>query len=109
MRMVQAIIRPEKLDQVKKALEMKGFIALSILEITGRGEQKGILLEYRGENVEVDTLPKIMLMMVIENHDVDTVVSIIRASGRTGHIGDGKIFVLPVEMMARVRTDEEWR
>jgi nitrogen regulatory protein P-II 1 len=108
MRMVQAIIRPEKLDQVKKALEMKGFIALSILEITGRGEQKGILLEYRGENVEVDTLPKIMIMMVVENHDVKTVVSIIRASGRTGHIGDGKIFVLPVEMMARVRTDEEW-
>ena len=109
MRMVQAIIRPEKLDPVKKALEMKGFVAMSIFEITGRGEQKGILLEYRGENVEVDTLPKIMLMMVIDNHDVDMVVSIIRTSGRTGHIGDGKIFVLPVEMMAKVRTDEEWR
>ena len=109
MRMVQAIIRPERLEQVKKALEMKGFVAMSILEITGRGEQKGILLEYRGENVEVDTLPKIMLIMVVDNHDVDTVVSIIRGSGRTGHIGDGKIFVLPVEMMARVRTDEEWR
>ena len=92
MRMVQAIIRPEKLDDVKKALEVKGFV-----------------LEYRGENVEVDTLPKIMLIMVVDNHDVNTIVSIIRASGRTGHIGDGKIFVLPVEMMARVRTDEEWR
>jgi len=109
MRMVQAIIRPEKLEQVKKALEMKGFVAMSILEITGRGEQKGILLEYRGENVEVDTLPKIMLIIVVDNHDVDTIISIIRTSGRTGHIGDGKIFVLPVEMMARVRTDEEWR
>jgi nitrogen regulatory protein P-II 1 len=108
--MVQAIIRPEKLDAVKKALEAKGFVAMSILEITGRGEQKGILLEYRGENVEVDTLPKIMLMLVVnDNTDVDTIVSIIRATGRTGHIGDGKIFVLPVEMMARVRTDETWR
>lgn len=108
MKMVPAIIRPEKLDTVKKALEQKGFVAMSLFEITGRGEQKGILLEYLGKDVEVDTLPKIMLMMVVDHMDADKVVSIIRANGRTGHIGDGKIFVLPVEMMARVRTDETW-
>ncbi|MGD0080284.1 MAG: P-II family nitrogen regulator [Methanoregula sp.] len=109
MKMIHAIIRPDKLDMIKKALEEKGFVAMSILEITGRGEQKGITLEYRGEMVEVDTLPKIMLMMVVNDQDVDTIISIIRATGRTGKFGDGKIFVLPVEMMAKVRTDETWR
>ena len=109
MKMVQAIIRPEKLDMIKKALEEGGFVAMSILEITGRGEQKGITLEYRGETVEVDTLPKVMLMMVVNDQDVDSIVSTIRGAGRTGNFGDGKIFVLPVEMMARVRTDETWR
>jgi nitrogen regulatory protein P-II 1 len=108
MKMIYAMIRPEKLEAVKKALEEKGYVAMSILEITGRGEQKGILLEYRGENVEVDTLPKIMIMMAIDRHDVSKVISIIREAGRTGRIGDGKIFVLPVELMARVRTDETW-
>ncbi|MFZ1128806.1 P-II family nitrogen regulator [Methanoregula sp.] len=108
MKMVLAAVRPEKLDVIKKALEEKGFVAMSIFEMTGRGEQKGILLEYRGEDVAVDTLPKIMLMMVVNHNDLDSVISIIRASGRTGHIGDGKIFVLPVEKMARVRTDETW-
>jgi nitrogen regulatory protein P-II 1 len=109
MKMVQAIIRPEKMDTIKKALEEKGFVAMSILEITGRGEQKGITLEYRGEIVEVDTLPKIMLMMVVNDQDVDLIISIIRVAGRTGNFGDGKIFVLPVEMMAKVRTNETWR
>jgi nitrogen regulatory protein P-II 1 len=106
MKMVQAIIRPEKLDNIKKALEEQGFVAMSILEITGRGEQKGITLEYRGGMVEVDTLPKIMIMMVVNDTDVDTIISIIRATGRTGKFGDGKIFVLPVETSAKVRTDE---
>ena len=109
MKMIQAIIRSEKLEHVKKALEKKGFVAMSILEITGRGEQKGITLEYRGETVEVDTLPKIMLEMVINDQDVDTIIAIIRAAGRTGSFGDGKIFVWPVELMAKVRTDEVWR
>jgi len=109
MKMVQAIIRPEKMDQVKKALEERGFVAMSILEITGRGEQKGITLEYRGEMVEVDTLPKIMLEMVVNDQDTDTIIEIIRAAGRTGKFGDGKIFVWPIELMAKVRTDEVWK
>ncbi len=109
MKMVQAIIRPEKLEIVKKALEEKGFIAMSISEIRGRGEQKGITLEYRGKKIEVDTIPKVKLEMVIKDEEVDTIIAIVRESGRTGKPGDGKIFVLPVERMARVRTDEEWR
>jgi nitrogen regulatory protein P-II 1 len=109
VKMIQAIIRAEKMDNVKKALEEKSFIAMSIFEITGRGEQKGITLEHRGKKVEVDTLPKIMIEMVVNDQDVDTIISIIRASGRTGKFGDGKIFVLPVEMVAKVRTDEVWK
>lgn len=109
MKMIQAIIRAERMDNVKKALEEKGFISMSIFEITGRGEQKGITLEHMGKKVEVDTLPKIMLEMVVNDQDVDTIISTIRASGRTGKFGDGKIFVLPVEMMAKIRTDEVWK
>ncbi len=108
MKMVQAIIRPEKLELVKKALEEKGFIAMTIIEVKGRGEQKGIILEFRGRKVEVDTIPKIKLELVVKDEEVDTIIAIIRASGRTGRVGDGKIFVLPVEKMCKVRTDEEW-
>jgi nitrogen regulatory protein P-II 1 len=109
MKMVQAIIRAEKMDDVKKALEEKGFIAMSIFEITGRAEQKGITLEHRGKKVEVDTLPKIMLEIVVKDQEVDTIISTIRTAGRTGKFGDGKIFILPVEMVAKVRTDEVWK
>jgi nitrogen regulatory protein P-II 1 len=109
MKMVQAIIRPERKDSVKKALEEKGFIAMTIIDVTGRGEQKGITLEYRGKKVEVDTLPKVKLEIVVKDEDVDAIISIVRASGRTGKFGDGKIFVLPIDMMAKVRTDEVWK
>lgn len=109
MKMVQAIVRPERLDNIKKALEEKGFIAMTIIDVTGRGEQKGITLEYRGNKVEVDTLPKIKLEIVVKDEQVDQLIAIIRAAGRTGKFGDGKIFVLPVEMMAKVRTDEVWK
>jgi nitrogen regulatory protein P-II 1 len=109
MKMVQAIIRPETFDSVKKALEEKGYIAMSITEMRGRGEQKGIHLEYRGKKVEVDVLPKVKLEMVVNDEHVDPIVSIIRCNARTGKFGDGKIFILPVDMMCKVRTDEAWR
>ncbi|HUL61937.1 MAG TPA: P-II family nitrogen regulator [Methanocella sp.] len=108
MKMVQAIIRPEKIHHVKKALEEKGFIAMSITEMIGRGEQKGITLQYRGNKVEVDTLPKVKLEMVVKDQDVEPIIAIVRNAGRTGKFGDGKIFVLPVDMMCKVRTDETW-
>jgi nitrogen regulatory protein P-II 1 len=109
MKMVQVVIRPEKLEIVKKALADQGFIAMSISELRGRGEQKGITLEYRGKKVEIDTIPKVKIEMVVNDEDVDTIISTVRANARTGKVGDGKIFVLPVERMAKVRTDEEWK
>jgi len=108
MKMIQAIIRPEKLDDVKRALEEKGFVALTIIDVKGRGEQKGITLQYRGKKMEVDLLPKVKIEIVVKDEEAEAAISTIRASARTGRIGDGKIFVLPVEMMARVRTDEVW-
>jgi nitrogen regulatory protein P-II 1 len=108
MKMIQAIIRPERFDMVKTALEQKGFVALTAIDVKGRGEQKGITLEYRGKPVKVDLLPKMKIEMVVTDEDADTVIAIIRQAARTGKIGDGKIFVLPVERMARVRTEEEW-
>ncbi len=106
MKMVQAIIRPERFDTVKAALEQKGFNALTFIEVKGRGEQKGITLEYRGKPVQVDLLPKVKVEVVVDDKDVDAVIAIIREAARTGKIGDGKIFVIPVEKMLKVRIDE---
>jgi nitrogen regulatory protein P-II 1 len=108
MKMIQAIIRPERFDTVKTALEQKGFVAITAIEVKGRGEQKGITLEYRGKPVQIDILPKMKIEIVIKNEEVDPVITIIRDAARTGKIGDGKIFVLPVERVLKVRTDEEW-
>jgi nitrogen regulatory protein P-II 1 len=108
MKMIQAIIRPEKLDEVKKALEEGGFVPMTIVEVKGRGEQKGIKLEYRGTKMEVDLLPKVKIELVVKDQEVARAIGIIRSSARTGKVGDGKMFILPVEKMLRVRTDEEW-
>nr|WP_321349531.1 P-II family nitrogen regulator [uncultured Methanoregula sp.] len=106
MKLVKTIIKPERFEFVKKALEDKGFNGMTITEVKGRGEQKGISLEYRGGLMTVDVLPKIQIELVIKEKDVDTVVSIISESARTGKIGDGKIFVIPVEKSIRIRTGE---
>jgi nitrogen regulatory protein P-II 1 len=104
---IEAIIRPEKLDDVKKALADKGFIGLNIVGVTGRGVQKGIVHAGRsGEAYSVDMLPKVKLETVVADKDVDDVVSIIQQSAWTGNIGDGKIFVSAVEQAVRVRTGE---
>jgi nitrogen regulatory protein P-II 1 len=108
MKMVQAIIRPEKLDVVMKNLEERGFIAITVLEVKGRGEQKGITLEYRGKKMEVDLLPKVKLELVVRDEDVEAATGIIKSAAKTGKVGDGKIFIIPVEKMTRVRTDEAW-
>ena len=103
MKMVKAIIKPERFEFVKKALEDKGFIGMTISEVKGRGEQKGITLQYRGGLMTVDLLPKIQLEIVIRDSDVDTIVVTITEAARTGKIGDGKIFILPVEKSIRIR------
>jgi len=107
MKKIEAIIRPEKLDDVKHALADKGYIGLNIVGVTGRGVQKGIVHAGRtGQAYSVDMLPKVKLETVVTDKNVDEVVEIILKAARTGNIGDGKIFVLPVEEAIRVRTGE---
>jgi nitrogen regulatory protein P-II 1 len=106
MKMVKAIIKPERFDFVKKALEDKGFISMTISEVKGRGEQKGITLQYRGGLMTVDLLPKIQLEIVVKEKDLDSLLTTLIESARTGKIGDGKIFVMPVEKSIRIRTGE---
>jgi nitrogen regulatory protein P-II 1 len=104
---IEAIIRPEKLDDVKHALSEKGYIGLNIVGVTGRGVQKGIVHAGRGAApYSVDMLPKVKLEVVVSDKNADEVIDIILKSARTGNIGDGKIFVLPVERAIRVRTGE---
>lgn len=107
MHKVEAIIRPEKLDDVKNALAAAGFVGLNIVHVTGRGVQRGVVHVGRGgETYEVDLLPKVKIEVVVKEADTEKVLQIISETARTGHIGDGKIFVMPVLDAFRVRTGE---
>ena len=106
MKKVEAIIREEKLKLVMQTLEENGFFGLTITEVSGRGRQKGLTLQGRAGEYQVDLLPKIKIELVVLDSDVSTVINIIARSGRTGDIGDGKIFVIPVDDAVRIRTGE---
>lgn len=106
MKMVKAIIKPERFEFVKNALEEKGFAGMTVSEVRGRGEQKGIALEYRGKTVSVDMLPKIQIEIIVRDEELDNLLTTITKEARTGKIGDGKIFILPVEKTIRIRTGE---
>jgi nitrogen regulatory protein P-II 1 len=106
MKMIKAIIKPERFEFVKKALEDKGFVSMTITDVRGRGEQKGITLEYRGGLMTVDMLPKIQIEIVVQEKDVDTLIATLTESARTGKFGDGKIFIIPVDKAIRIRTGE---
>jgi nitrogen regulatory protein P-II 1 len=106
MKMIQAIIRPSKIEDVKRALDDAGYTSLTSIEVKGRGRQKGITQMWRGEEYKVDMLPKVKLEVVVPADKEDEVVEIVRKSAYTGSIGDGKIFVLPVEKVIRIRTGE---
>ena len=106
MKMVKAIIKPERFEFVKKALEEKGFAGMTVIEVKGRGEQKGITLEYRGKAMIVDMLPKIQIEIVIRDEYLDDLIAAITGAAKTGKIGDGKIFIMPVEKAIRIRTGE---
>ena len=105
MKMIVAFIKPFKLDQVKDALESVVW-GMSISEVRGFGRQRGHAEFYRGSEYQVDFLPKIRLDLVVRDEDVDTVINAIIDAGRTGQVGDGKIFVIPVEDAIRIRTGE---
>jgi nitrogen regulatory protein P-II 1 len=106
MKLIKAIIKPERFEIVKKSLEVKGITGMTVTEVQGRGEQKGITLEYRGKPMVVDMLPKTQIELIVRDSEVDDLVTTIMKSARTGKIGDGKIFILPVETAIRVRTGE---
>ncbi len=105
--MIKAIIRPERLEFVKKALENNGIFGMTVMAVEGRGDQKGISLQYRGGVINVDMIPKIQMEIVVKDKDADAAIQVICTSARTGKIGDGRIFVLPVERSIKVRTGEE--
>jgi nitrogen regulatory protein P-II 1 len=106
MKLVTAIIKPFKLDDVKAALETLGVLGLTISEVRGYGRQKGHTEVYRGAEYTVDLVPKVRVEVLVDDLDVDKVVDTVVESARTGKIGDGKVWVSTVDSVARVRTGE---
>jgi len=107
MKKIEAIIKPFKLDEVKEALNELGITGMTLSEVKGFGRQKGHKEIYRGAEYQVDFVPKIKLVIVVEADMTEKVVETILKSAGTGKIGDGKIFVLPVEEAIRIRTGEK--
>jgi nitrogen regulatory protein P-II 1 len=106
MKKIEAIIKPFKLDEVKEALQEIGLAGITVIEARGFGRQKGHTELYRGAEYVVDFLPKVKLEVIVPDDMVEKTVEAIVAAAQTGRIGDGKIFVLPVEDVIRIRTGE---
>ncbi len=107
MKLVTVIIKPFKLDDVREALSAAGVHGLTVTEVKGFGRQRGHTELYRGAEYVVDFLPKIRIDIAVTDDAVDTVIEAVLASARTGKVGDGKIFVSPLEHVVRIRTGEE--
>jgi len=107
LKMIHAVIRPERLDEVKKALEKEGLYGLTIVDVRGRGRQMGVQWRVRGSVHKIDTLPKVKIEIVVEDAAAHKVIDIIRGAAATGEVGDGKVFVTPVEEAVRIRTGEK--
>lgn len=106
MRKIEAIIKPFKLDDVKEALLEIGIKGMTVSEVRGFGRQKGHTELYRGSEYRIDFLPKIKIEIVVPEDKVDKVVDVILSTARTGQVGDGKIFIYPLEEVVRIRTGE---
>ena len=106
MKLISAIIKPFKLEEVKEALSEIGIEGMTVTEVKGFGRQKGHTEIYRGSDYTVDFLPKVKIEIAVAGDIVDKAVETIVSSGKTGKIGDGKIFVTPIEEAVRIRTDE---
>jgi nitrogen regulatory protein P-II 1 len=106
MKLVTAVVKPFKLDDVKEALAALGVAGLTVSEVQGYGRQKGHTEVYRGAEYTVDFVPKVRIDVLVEDFDGEKVVEAIVAAARTGKIGDGKVWVTPVESVVRVRTGE---
>ena len=103
---IEAIIKPEKLEDVRVALESCGFIGMTVTEVKGRGAQKGILLEWRAGEYRVEFLSKLKIEIVTDEFDAERAIKAIEEAARTGQTGDGKIFSYPIDNIVRVRTGE---
>jgi nitrogen regulatory protein P-II 1 len=106
MKLVVAMLRPSRLDEVKEALRSSGVAGMTVSEIQGFGRQRGHTEVYRGAEYQVDFVPKVRVEVIVEDDEVDLVTKTILESARTGKIGDGKVMVLPVEQLIRIRTGE---
>lgn len=106
MKKVEAIIRPEKLEEVKDALGRYGIHGMTVTQVVGCGLQKGRVGVYRGHEYSINLLPKLKIEIVLMDHQVEDVAEIISDNARTGSVGDGKIFIFPVENAVRIRTGE---
>jgi len=107
MKKIEAIIREERLEPVKRALEENSYFGMTVSEVSGRGRQKGIPLQWRVGEYRVDLLPKLKIELVVLDEDVNIAVDAIVRNAKTGETGDGKIFILPVEGVVRVRTGDK--
>ena len=106
MKKIEAIVRQEKLDEVRKAIEAVGYPGLTITEAEGHGKQKGLTQQWRGETYTVQFLPKVKLELVVSDSDADRITQAIIKSAKTGAVGDGKIFVSDVRDVIKIRTGE---
>lgn len=106
MKLVTAVIKPFKLDDVKEALKANGVVGITVSEVRGFGRQGGHSETYRGSEYKIDFVPKVMLELILEDQDVARVVDALVAAAATGEIGDGKVWVTPVEDLVRIRTGE---
>jgi nitrogen regulatory protein P-II 1 len=107
MKLVTAVIKPHKWEDVREALESVGVTGMTVSEVSGYGRQKGHTEVYRGAEYDVALVPKIRLEVVVSDQDVDTIVSTIQTSASSGRIGDGKVWVSPLDSVLRVRTGDQ--
>ncbi len=107
MKKIEAIVRPESVDAVRAALGAAGVTGLMISGVEGHGKQKGVVQQWRGEKYKVELLPKAKIEIVVKDQDLDRICKVIVGSAKTGEMGDGKIFIYPMEDAIRIRTEEK--
>jgi nitrogen regulatory protein P-II 1 len=107
MKKIEAVIRVEKLEEVTEALETLGCPGMMITHIEGHGRQKGLVEQFRGREYKVNFLPKIKIEIIVKDDQLDKIVKVISGIARTGEIGDGKVFIYPVDDVLRIRTGEK--
>lgn len=106
MKLIKAIVRPDKVEAVRDAINAEGVTGLTVTEVRGHGQQKGHTAVYRGQEYEVSLLPKFEIEVVVPDRLVESVASAVMTAARTGQIGDGRVFIQPVEQAYRIRTGE---